>query len=91
MIFHHHHQQRGGGGGGGGGGAGGGGGGGGGGGKMGDLSETAVTNGRPRSTSSFSTSPRSSRSSISSILEECFDTIAHLGPETLIYATLRKE
>ena len=43
---------------------------------------------RTRSTSSFSSSPRGS---LSSLLEECFDTIAALGPETLIYATLKKE
>ena len=53
--------------------------------------EDVLTNGRPRSGSSFTLSPRSSRSSLSSLLEECFDTIAALGPETLIYATLMKE
>ena len=50
-----------------------------------------LPNGRPRSSSSVASSPRSSRSSLTSILDECFDTIAALGPEVLIYATLRKE
>ena len=50
-----------------------------------------LANGRPRSASSVASSPRSSRSSLSSILDECFDTIAQLGPEVLIYATLNKE
>ena len=50
-----------------------------------------LSNGRPRSSSSVTSSPRSSRSSLTSILDECFDTIAALGPEVLIYATLRKE
>ena len=49
-----------------------------------------LINGRPRSMSSVASSPRSSRSSVSSILDECFDTIASLGPEALIFATLRK-
>ncbi len=56
-----------------------------------DLTGEKLTNGRPRSRSSFSSSPRSSRGSLSSLLEECFDTIAALGPDVLIYATLRKE
>ena len=50
-----------------------------------------LPNGRPRSSCSVASSPRSSRSSLTSILDECFDTIAALGPEVLIYATLRKE
>ena len=36
-------------------------------------------------------SPTSSpRSSLSSLLEDCFELIAQLGPEALIYATLIK-
>ena len=36
-------------------------------------------------------SPTSSpRSSLSSLLEDCFELIAQLGPEALIYATLMK-
>ncbi len=49
------------------------------------------SNGHRVSMTSITSSPRSSRSSISSILDECFDTIAALGPETIIYATLKKE
>ena len=30
------------------------------------------------------------RSSVSSLLDECFDTIAHLGPEAMLYAILAK-
>lgn len=56
---------------------------------MSHSSSPSLSNGRPRSGSSFSS--RSSRSSLSSLLEECFDTITALGPETLIYATLSKE
>lgn len=55
---------------------------------MEDLTGEKLSNGRPRSGSSFSSSPRSS---LSSLLEECFDTIASLAPETLIYATLKME
>ncbi len=48
--------------------------------------------GRQRSSSSsIISSPRSSRSSLTSVLDECFDTITQLGPEVLIYATLLKE
>lgn len=54
------------------------------------ASEEDITNGRPVSFTSITSSPRSSRSSLTSILDECFDTIAALGPETIIYATLRK-
>lgn len=50
-----------------------------------------LANGRPRSSSSIASSPRSSRSSLTSILDECFDTIAQLGPEVLILAILGKE
>ena len=56
-----------------------------------ELTGEKLSNGRPRSQSSFSSSPRSSRGSLLSLLEECFDTIAALGPDVLIYATLRKE
>jgi len=56
-----------------------------------ELTGEKLSNGRPRSQSSFSSSPRSSRGSLLSLLEECFDTIATLGPDVLIYATLRKE
>ena len=58
---------------------------------LGGLTDEKLPNGRPRSSSSVASSPRSSRSSLTSILDECFDTIAALGPEVLIYATLRKE
>ena len=30
------------------------------------------------------------RSSVSSLLDDCFDTIAHLGPEAMLYAVLAK-
>ena len=50
-----------------------------------------LANGRPRSASSVASSPRSSRSSLTSILDECFDTISQLGPEVLILAILKKE
>ena len=39
---------------------------------------------------SGSSADRGSRSSVSSLLDECFDTIAHLGPEALLYAVLAK-
>ena len=58
---------------------------------LGGLGDEKLPNGRPRSSSSIASSPRSSRSSLTSILDGCFDTIAALGPEVLIYATLRKE
>ncbi|CAI7996572.1 Rap guanine nucleotide exchange factor 3 [Geodia barretti] len=53
--------------------------------------EDAIVNGRPRSASSVGAESRSSRGSIHSVLEECFDTISRLSPEVLILATLAKE
>jgi Rap guanine nucleotide exchange factor 4 len=44
------------------------------------------------SSSGVENSPGSSpRSSISSLLEECFELISQLGPETLIYSTILKD
>ena len=48
-----------------------------------------VTNNR--SASSAGAESRSSRGSLHSVLEECFDTISRLSPEVLILATLAKE
>ena len=44
-----------------------------------------------RSATSVGMGSRSSRGSIGSVLEECFDTISRLSPEVLILATLAKE
>ena len=44
-----------------------------------------------RSASSVGAESLSSRGSIHSVLEECFDTISRLSPEVLILATLTKE